>query len=159
MTTLLLTRRLRQNRESGGDINRFRCVNVLSLFAFILGSVIASSCGGKNESLESRVNAYWQARIQGEAEKAFTFEVPGSEDKATYLKRIQTAPIVYTDKTIVAITEDGNEAEVKLQMKYLLSGLAQPVTSSMAEKWVKRRGQWYRQPQTDGDAGRERERG
>jgi hypothetical protein len=134
-------------------------VGLLSLFAFVLGGVIASSCGGRTDSLESRVNAYWQAQIQGEVEKAFTFEVPGSTDKATYLRSRQRAPIVFTEKTIVAITEDGNEAEVKLQMKYLLAGLAQPVTSSMAEKWVKIRGQWYRQPQTDGDAGRERERG
>jgi len=159
MAAVLLTRRLRQNRESGGDRNRFRYVSELSLFAFILSSVIASSCGGRTESLESRVNAYWQARIQGEVEKAFTFEVPGSKDKAAYLKELLTAPIVYTEKTIVAITENGNEAEVKLQMKYLLSGLAQSVTSSTAEKWVKLRGQWYRQPQTDGDAGREKERG
>jgi hypothetical protein len=105
--------------------------------------------------LESRVNAYWQFRIQGEVEKAFTFEAPGSKEKAAYMKEILTAPIVYTEKTIISITEDGNEAEVKLQMKYLLGGLAQPVTSSMAEKWVKIRGQWYRQPQTNGNAGKE----
>lgn len=116
-------------------------------FAVGLLFVLASACGGKPANLEERVTAYWQARLQKQAEKAFEFEAPGRVEKSIYLNRILAAPISFTASSITSIREEGDEATVHLQMEYLLPGLTRPVTSSTAEKWVKVRGQWYRQSQ------------
>jgi hypothetical protein len=108
--------------------------------------MLASACGGKSASLEERVTAYWQARLQKQAEKAFEFEMPGSVEKSKYLQQMFTTPISFTGSSITSIRENGDEATVNLQMQYLLPGLTRPVTSSLEEKWSKVRGQWYRQP-------------
>ena len=94
--------------------------------------------------------AYWQARVQKQADKAFEFEVPGSIEKSKYLQQMFTTPISFTDSSIMSIRENGDEATVNLQMQYLLPGLTRPVTSPLAEKWTKIRGQWYRQSQEQG---------
>jgi hypothetical protein len=129
-------------------------------FAVSLLFVLASACGGKPASLEERVAAYWEARRQGQAEKAFEFEVPGSIEKSAYLKQILTSPISFTGSSITSIDEKSDEATVNLRMQYLLPGLTKPASSSLAEKWVKIRGQWYRQPreQEDGAGGANTER-
>jgi hypothetical protein len=120
-------------------------------FAMSLLFMLASACGEKPASLEERVTAYWQARRQGQVEKAFEFEVPGSIEKSAYLKWILTSPISFTTSSITSIDEQGDEATVNLQMQYLLPGLTKSVSSSMAEKWIKIRGQWYRQPREQGE--------
>jgi hypothetical protein len=136
------------------------CAIILGLpFALVLIGMLASSCGGKAESLEERVKAYWQARTQKQMEKAFAFEVPGSVEKTIYLEKGLTASITYTKSEILTIKENGDEAEVGLQTEYLLPGLTRPATSSLTEKWVKIRGQWYHQPPTSSDAGANAERG
>jgi hypothetical protein len=130
-------------------------------FAMGLLFMLASACGGKSVSLEERVTAYWQARRQGQVEKAFEFEAPGSIEKSAYLRQVLTSPISFTTSSITSISnEKGDEATVHLQMQYLLPGLTKPVTSSMVEKWIKIRGQWYRQPreQEEGAGGANTER-
>jgi hypothetical protein len=117
----------------------------------LLFMLASAACGGKPASLEERVAAYWEARRQGQAEKAFEFEVPGSVEKSAYLKRILTTPISFTGSSIMSIDEKGDVATVNLQMQYLLPGLTKSVSSSMAEQWVKIRGQWYRQPPEQGE--------
>lgn len=122
-------------------------VGMMRRMAFAVGLLLmlASACGGKSASLEERVAAYWQARLQKQAEKAFEFEAPGSIEKAKYLQQMFTSPISFTGSSIMSIRENGDEATVNLQMQYLLPGLTRPVTSPLAEKWTKIRGQWYRQ--------------
>ena len=117
-------------------------------FAVGLLLMLASACGGKPASLEERVTAYWQARLQKQAEKAFEFEMPGSVEKPRYLQQIFVTPIAFTASSITSIHQNGDEATVNLQMQYLLPGLTRPVTSPLAEKWMKVRGQWYRQSPT-----------
>ena len=114
-------------------------------FAVSLLLMLASACGGTSANLEERVTAYWQARLQKQAEKAFEFEAPGSVEKSLYLQQVLASPISFTGSSIMSIDEKGDEATVNLRMQYLLPGLTRSVTSSTMERWVKLRGQWYRQ--------------
>ena len=159
MTRRLLTSRPHQTSEAMGYLPKV-CARIFGLqFAFLLIGMLASSCGGRTESLEERVKGYWQARIQGQVEQAFAFEMPGSVEKVAYLKKGLTTPITYTKSEILTMKEHDDEAEVGLQAEYLLPGLTRKVTSSLTEKWVKINGQWYHQPPTNSDVDANAERG
>lgn len=136
--------RTSETRERGGLL-----VGMIRRMTFAVGLLLmlASACGGKSASLEERVTAYWQARVQKQAEKAFEFEMPGSVEKSEYLQQTLVTPISFTASSISSINQNGDEATVNLQMQYLLPGLTRPVTSPVAEKWIKIRGQWYHQSQ------------
>jgi len=142
MNTFPLTRGSGQNNEIGGCLLRYCKTITVATFALSMLGMVAS-CGEKPASLEKRVKAYWEARVKGQAEKSFEIEVPGTLDKPTYLKRILTAPVTFTSYSIQAIKENGNEAVVELQTEYLLPGLSRPVSSSMLDKWMRMKGQWY----------------
>jgi hypothetical protein len=142
MRTFLLTRRASQNNEAKGYSSK-GCKTVRIAFALSLLGMVASSCGGKPISLEERVKEYWQLRIEKKTELTYEFEAPGAPDKQTYLRKILTAPVVFTKYTIQSIKENGDEAEVELRVEYLLPGLSRSASSSMLDKWVKVKGRWY----------------
>jgi hypothetical protein len=107
-------------------------------------------------SLLEQVTKYWEARVKGDVEQAYSLEVPGTLDKPTYQQRILKSPIAFRAYTIQSIKEDGNQAEVKLRMEYLLPGLPQPASSTMVDTWVKSHGRWYHKPPA-GDSGTTKE--
>ena len=150
MSSLHLTRMPSQNNEAQGRSSKsYKTARIA--FALSLLGMVTSSCVGKPASLEERVKEYWQLRIEKKAELTYKFEAPGVPDKQTYLKKILTAPIVFTKYTIQSIKENENEAEVVLRAEYLLPGLSRAVSSSMSERWVRNRGQWYHHFPSDGD--------
>ena len=150
-SSLHLTRMPSQNNEAEGRSSNKSCKMVRIAFALSLLGMVASSCGGKPVSLEERVKEYWKLRIEKKTELTYKFEAPGVPDKQTYLRKILTAPIVFTKYTIQSIKENGDEAEVELKAEYLLPGLSRAVSSSMSERWVRNRGQWYHHFPSDGD--------
>ncbi|NOT53068.1 MAG: hypothetical protein HOP18_00540 [Deltaproteobacteria bacterium] len=123
------------------------------LFALSTVLMVASSCSGKPATLEERARAYWQAREKGKLEQAFAFEKPGSIEQSTYLKKLATSQVTFTSCVIQSIQERDDEAEVELQVQYLLPGLSRSVSSSMLDKWVKIEGQWYHLLPLAGDDG------
>ncbi|MSQ47164.1 MAG: hypothetical protein EXR78_02060 [Deltaproteobacteria bacterium] len=115
--------------------------------------MVASACSEKSATLEERVQAYWQAREKGKVEQAFAFEKPGSIEQSIHQKQLATSPVTFTSAVIRSIKEKDDEAEVELQVQYLLPGLSRPVSSSMLDKWVKIEGQWYHLLPLAGDDG------
>jgi hypothetical protein len=61
--------------------------------------------------------------------------------------------VTFTTSAIRSIKEKDDEAEVELQVQYLLPGLSRSVSSSMLDKWVKIDGQWYHLLPLAGDDG------
>jgi hypothetical protein len=86
-------------------------------------------------------------------EQAFAFEKPGSIEQATYFKKLVASHVTFTSFVIQSIKERDDEAEVELQVQYLLPGLSRSVSSSMLDKWVKIEGQWYHLLPLAGDDG------
>ena len=158
MRTFLLTSGPSQNNEAGGRFAESYTKVCVVAFALNLMCMVASSCDGRSVSLEDRVKEYWKLRVEVKAEQSYEFEAPGVPEKQAYLKKIHTAPIVFLKCTIQSIKENGDEAVVALQAEYLLPGLSRPVSSSMAERWVRNRGQWYHHFES-GDNGTDTERG
>jgi len=143
MLSFLLTRRVGRNKEDGAYPRRGRRERLSTLFALSAVLVVASACSEKVATLEERAQAYWQARAKGKVEQAFAFEKPGSIEQSTYLKKLVTSHVTFTSCVIQSIKEKDDEAEVELQVQYLLPGLSRSVSSSMLDKWVKIEGQWY----------------
>jgi|GEM_PF-6964490 len=148
-----LTRRGGENKESGKLLQGWKGITYRVLFALCGAAVVACSCSGGAAPLNERVQAYWEARVKGQAEQAFEFEAPGSTKKQDYLKNMWTRNIVFTKCSIQSIKEKADEAEVELQVEYLLPGLSRPVSSSMLDKWVRVKGRWYHLPMRAGDGG------
>jgi hypothetical protein len=153
MLSFLLTKRVGRNKEDEAYSRRGWRERYSTLFAFSTVLVVASACSEKAATLEERVQAYWQAREKGKVEQAFTFEKPGSIEQPTYLKKLATSHVTFTSCVIQSIKEKDDEAEVELQVHYLLPGLSRSVSSSMLDKWVKIEGQWYHLLPLAGDDG------
>ncbi|MBI3304288.1 MAG: hypothetical protein HYZ72_19660 [Deltaproteobacteria bacterium] len=105
--------------------------------------MLASACDRQAANLHEQVVKYWEARVKGDLERAYTLEVPGTAEKTAYLTRILKSPIVFRAYTIQSIKEDGDQAEVELRMEYLLPGLSQPASSTMVDKWVRVHSRWH----------------
>ena len=153
MLFFLLTRRVARNKEDEGYSRRGRREMLSVLFALGTVLVVASACSEKVAILEERAQEYWQARAKGKVEQAFAFEKPGSIEQPTYLKKLSTSPVIFTASEIRSVREKNDEAEVELQVQYLLPGLSRSVSSSMLDKWVKIDGQWYHLLPLAGDDG------
>lgn len=153
MLSFLLTRRVGRNKEDGAYLLRNQGTGLFSLFALGVVLVVASACREKGATLEERTQAYWEARVKGKVEQTFKFEKPGSIEQIAYVKKLSTSPVTLTGSTIRSIKEKGDEAEVELQVQYLLPGLSRSVSSSMLDKWVKIEGQWYHLLPLAGDDG------
>ena len=153
MRFFLLTRRVGRNKEDGASSRRDRREILFALFALSTVLVVASACSEKVATLEERAQAYWEARVKGKVEQAFTFEKPGSIEHLAYLKKLSISHVTFTSSAIRSIKEKDDEAEVELQVQYLLPGLSRSVSSSMLDKWVKIEGQWYHLLPLAGDDG------
>lgn len=153
MQSFLLTIRESRNKEDEAYSRRGRSDRLSMLFALSMVLMVASACSEKAAPLEERAKAYWQAREKGKVEQAFAFEKPGSIEQSTYLKKLATSNVTFTSCVIRSIKEKGDEAEVELQVQYLLPGLSRSVSSSMLDKWVKIKGQWYHLLPLAGDDG------
>jgi hypothetical protein len=153
MLSFLLTRRVGRNKEDGAySLGGWRDI-LSTLFALSTVLVVASACNKKVATLEERAQEYWQARAKGKVEQAFAFEKPGSIEQATYFKKLVASHVTFTSFVIQSIKEKDDEAEVELQVQYLLPGLSRSVSSSMLDKWVKIDGQWYHLLPLAGDDG------
>lgn len=153
MLSFLLTRRVGRNKEDGAYSLGGQREILSVLFALSTVLVVASACSEKVVTLEERAQAYWEARAKGKVEQAFKFEKPGSIEQFAYLKKLSTSPVTFTASEIRSIKEKDDEAEVELQVQYLLPGLSRSVSSSMLDKWVKIEGQWYHLLPLAGDDG------
>jgi hypothetical protein len=115
----------------------------MCLFAICILNMLALGCNRQPVSLQEQVRKYWEARIQGDVEQTYALEAPGTVEKLAYQKKLLKSPVIYRSYTIQSIKEDGDKAEAELRMEYILPGLSRPASSTMVDRWVKVRGQWY----------------
>jgi len=155
----LLTRRVGENKEIGKLSWGWKEISSKILFALCVAAVLACSCHGKAVPLNERIQAYWEARVKRQVERAFEFETPGVMEKQDYLKKMMATNIAFTKYSIRSIREKADEAEVDLQVEYLLPGLSRPVSSSLLDKWVRVEGRWYHLLMRAGEDGATSEEG
>jgi len=127
--------------------------------------VLGVGChGGKKtegETLESRVRAYWSAKVAGDNLRAYEFEdlaVTGRMSRNQYV-RGRSPMLRYQDYEIKSVEQQGEEAKVKVAVRYEFRyPTFPPLVSSMVltDTWRLREGVWYRQFKDDGPASRKR---
>ncbi len=154
-----LTRRVGENKEIEKLSWGWKEISSKILFALCSAAVLACSCHGKAAPLNERIQAYWDARVKRQVERAFEFETPGVMEKQDYLTNMMATNIAFTKYSIRSIREKADEAEVDLQVEYLLPGLSRPVSSSMLDKWVRVEGRWYHLLMRAGEDGATSEEG
>jgi len=154
-----LTNFSRKHKKSGNWWTKRQRGCTGALFALNVLAVLVSGCERQETVLREQVADYWNARVRGELERAYTLEAPGAPDKATYLKRLFRLSVVFKTFTIHSIKEDGNQAVVELQMEYLLPGLSRPMTAGMLDEWIKVQGQWLHRLPPETGSGSAEERG
>ena len=147
--------------------------------AFILGTLVASpvvlssACGGMGDSLfgssskanlQTRVEEYWQARIQGNTQRTFQYEHPAQRDKLneqTYrarTSRIDIRTFAIADPDSLQLPAEAQEASVPLRIQYQyvfpIPGVKPMlVPTTIHDRWKKQHGVWYHDLAARGVAG------
>jgi hypothetical protein len=110
--------------------------------------------GAKRIKLEQRVRTLWAHRVAGEYDQAyemFDFAYRATTPKKFYLENIGV--ITYLDYLVDSIAVTGNEADVKMKLKYEVKPMILPMTgkpisvppvdTELASKWVWVGDDWY----------------
>lgn len=141
---------------------------------FIRGMLVVSlatlypACGGSNDSppnaakpdvskadLRTRIEEYWQARIQGNMQLAFEYEHPDQQEKlgekiyqARVSSNVNIREFSVTDLHSLQLQAEAEEVTVPLKIKYEymfpVQG-AKPilVPTTIQDHWEKQHGVWY----------------
>ena len=127
----------------------------LAMLAALLGSGQAAPGQPSVASLEQRVTAFWDARLQGDAVTAYQYEAYAHTGELTATQYVQSrsSQLKYTGYTIEKIQEQENVAQTKIAIKcYLVvPGMANiPLDEVIEERWTRLDdGQWYRNSKRD----------
>ena len=132
---------------------------------FVILSVLLGSCQSEQttldaQSLEQRVQAFWEARIQGDDLAAYTYEAyaHSGEMTVTQYVRARAPTLKYKSYSIDVIDKHENKAQVKVDVQYqlILPMMGDvPLSMKIEEDWVRLEDrQWYRnvRPTTPGHA-------
>jgi hypothetical protein len=98
--------------------------------------------------LEDRVRQFWDAKVAGDWEKAYSFEAAsktGGMGLGQYL-RMRTPMLKYVGYEIVSMEEKGDRAGVEVAISYTVRyPLSRDISSSLRahEAWLKVDGIWY----------------
>ena len=129
-----------------------------SVCGFVILAVLLGSCQSEQatpsvQSLEQRVEAFWEARIRGDDLAAYTYEAyaHNGEMTATQYLRMRAPTLIYKAYSIDVIDKDENKAQVKVDVQYRLILPAMgdlPLSMEMREGWLRLDdGRWYRNVQ------------
>ncbi len=146
-------------RELGGRTRAGLCISLAVWCGLGVG------CHGGNkaegETLESRVRAYWSAKVAGDDLRAYEFEdlaVTGKMSRNQYV-RGRSPMLRYHDYEIKSVEQQGEEAKVKVAVRYEFRyPTFPPLVSSMVltDTWTLHDGVWYRHFKDDGPASAKR---
>ena len=134
----------------------YRPVVRASVYGGLILSVLFGSCQSEQttldvQPLEQRVESFWEARIQGDDLKAYTYESYAHNGEMTAAQYVgaRAATLKYKSYSIDAIDKHENKAQVKVNVQYQLNLPAMgdlPLSMKMDEDWERLEdGQWYRQ--------------
>ncbi len=127
-----------------------------SVYGVLILSVLFGSCQSEQttldvQTLEQRVESFWEARIQGDDLSAYTYESYAytGEMTAAQYAGARAATLKYKAYSIDAIDKHENKAQVKVTVEYQLYLPAMgdvPLSMKMDEDWeLLEDGRWYRQ--------------
>ena len=127
-----------------------------SVCGVLILAVLFGSCQSEQttlgvQTLEQRVESFWEARIQGDDLRAYTYESYAHTGEMTAVQyvRARAATLKYKSYSIDAIDKHENKAQVKVNVQYQLYLPAMgdlPLSMKMDEDWERLEdGEWYRQ--------------
>ena len=144
---------------------------LLSVLLSILRSIPALSPGADTRTpdlssvgLQTRVEEYWQARIQGNTQRALQYEHPEYRDKLdeqayrARTSRIAIRTFSIADPDSLQLPAEAQEASVALRIQYQyvfpIPG-AKPMLlpTTVHDRWKKQHGVWYHDLAARGGAG------
>ena len=118
-----------------------------SVCGFVILSVLLVSCQSEQttpsvQSLEQRVEAFWEARIRGDDLAAYTYEAyaHNGEMTATQYVGARAPTLRYKAYSIDVIDKDENKAQVKVDVQYQLILPAMgdlALSMKMQEDWLR----------------------
>ena len=126
-----------------------------SVCGVLILSVLLGSCQSEQtplgaQSLEQRVELFWEARIQGDDLKAYTYESYAHSGEMTAAQYVgaRAPTLKYKAYSIGAIDKHENKAQVTVDVQYQLNLPAMgnlPLSMKLDELWVRLEDeQWYR---------------
>jgi len=133
--------------------NRFISISIILLF------FLFSACAAINrarmtpeEALHKRVTAYWDARVQGETEKAYELLEPKAKKTtplATYAKRTNHSIILNYKIHELKVDRENNQATVRVERSFRIKPgiipipIDQTLEQASETQWVLVKGTWY----------------
>lgn len=137
---------------------KFAVKSVLGI-GLIFVVLMLNACGHLNrtrlapeEALKERVTAYWDARVEGNSQKAYELLVPEARRAltlSTYANRTKHSEIVTYSVQDIAIDSENNEATVRVERSFRIKPGAIPVKIDQTldqttdDRWVLVDGEWY----------------
>ena len=98
--------------------------------------------------LWQRADTYWQHKIKNELDQMYPFETPAYRKKWTlgHYARYYPGEIHYKGATIKSVKIDGDNALVKVEIRYVYLGVFAPkegIRSQVGSHWTLVNGEWY----------------
>lgn len=97
------------------------------------------------ETLEERVNLFWQARVSGDLLTLYTLEAVSVMDQLTLRQYMnKSSQLIYKNANIIETTiNNENEASAEVNAEVIVPGLKGTLNSQFKDQWIKINGQWY----------------
>lgn len=120
----------------------------VSLLLVLPNSLLAQENSENKPKLEQRVQAYWDAKLVGDAVAAYDFEAVKVRDKMPLSQYVRsTGKIIYKEVDLLNIEIISSEqATALLKMEILVPGMLEPLKTNVKDNWVAIDGQWYHAP-------------
>lgn len=122
-----------------------------SAFAFtLITSVLmlqgCASMQTNSETLQTRAQAYWKARVDGDLTTAFTYEELPARKKQTLQQYVRGNPPVFLKAEVkgAQVTEPG-QGLVTLDVEIRVPGLfnSKPIANTWNDEWIVIDDRWY----------------
>jgi hypothetical protein len=137
------------------ELTRMRAFrSFLSLAAALPLLLVVTACDmgdGEPESLEARAQARWNAMVETDFARAWSFYTPGFReqiDQETYVRDMKQRPVEWLEASVLESScESENKCRVQVSVRY--QAQAPGVRSNMEvrreveDEWIRLDGQWW----------------
>lgn len=133
-------------------VSAFQRWTAAAAAAVALAGCAGLATGGNPEDIvRQRSDAYWQARLSGDAAKAYSYVVPGYRalnDQAKYARTQGSVPNLHEGKVVSVncAPTDGPAQRCVLRKQFITSVPLDPKTRvpiALDETWILENGQWW----------------
>jgi hypothetical protein len=117
-----------------------------AIFASVLMLQGCASMQTNSETLQTRAQAYWKARVEGDLTAAFAYEELPARKKQTLQQYARGNPPVFLKAEVrgVQLTEPG-KGLVTLDVEMRIPGLfnSKPIANTWSDEWIIIDDNWY----------------